>query len=127
MPSDSTVQYPGRTKLSELLVLLWCYALVEMPTQQLSKVTELKDISERLVEAIVHQPKVDAKEVRKFLRKARHKDLDQLEKQVAILKSLLKKMGVPFQAARELDELRMDIDDRWAVALETIDGMLEER
>lgn len=98
-----------------------------MPIQQLPKMTELKDISERLVEAIAHQPKVDVDEVRKFLQKARQKDLEQLEMQVVTLKNFVKKMGVPSQAAKELDELRMDIEDRWAVALESIDGMLEER
>jgi hypothetical protein len=98
-----------------------------MPIHQLPKITELNDISERLVEAIAHQPKVDVDEVRKFLQKARQKDLVQLEKQVVTLKSFVKKMGVPSEAAKELDELRMDIEDRWAVALESIDGMLEER
>jgi hypothetical protein len=98
-----------------------------MPIQQLAKITELNDISERLVEAIAHQPKVDVSEVRKFLQKARQKDLVQFEKQVVILKNFVKKMGVPSEAAKELDELRMDIQDRWAVALESIDGMLEER
>src|SRR4051812_18463725 len=98
-----------------------------MPIQQLPKITELKDISERLVEALVHQSKVDVNEVRKFLQKARRKDLDQLEKQVVTMKNFVKKMGVPSQSTKELDELRMDIEDRWAVALETIDGMLEER
>jgi hypothetical protein len=98
-----------------------------MPIEQVPKVAELKDISERLVEAIAHQPRVDVNGVRKFLQKARQKDLDQLEEQIATLKSFVKKMGVPSQAAKELDELRMDIEDRWGVALETIDGMLEER
>ena len=98
-----------------------------MPIEQVPKVAELKDISERLVEAIAHQPKVDGNGVRKFLQKARQKDLDQLEEQIVNLKSFVKKMGVPSQAAKELDELRMDIEDRWGVALETIDGMLEER
>jgi uncharacterized protein YecA (UPF0149 family) len=98
-----------------------------MPIEQVPKVAELKDISERLVEAIAHQPRVDVNGVRKFLQKARQKDLDQLEEQIVTLKSFVKKMGVPSQAEKELDELRMDIEDRWGVALETIDGMLEER
>lgn len=98
-----------------------------MLIQQPPKIAELKDISERLVDAIAHQPKADLNEVRKVLEKAREKELDQLETQMDSLKNFLKKMGVPPQAAKELDELRMDIEDRWAVALETIDGMLEER
>jgi hypothetical protein len=95
-----------------------------MPSPQPPKVAELKDISERLVEAIARRPKIDADTVRAFLVKARQKDLDQLEKHVAILKSFLEKMGVSSQTAKELDELRMDIEDRWAVALETINGKL---
>ena len=106
---------------------LRCYALTEMPSLQPPKVTELKDISERLVEAIARRPKIDADTVQAFLAKARQKDLDQLEKQVAILKSSLERMGVSSQAVKELDELRMDIEDRWAVALETINGKLEEK
>jgi mevalonate kinase len=97
-----------------------------MPSRQPPKVIELKDISEHLVEAIVRRPKVDADTVQAFLAKARQKDLDQLEKQLAILKSSLERMGVSSQAVKELDELRMDIEDRWAVALETINGKLEE-
>ena len=62
-----------------------------MPIEQVPKVAELKDISERLVEAIAHQPKVDGNGVRKFLQKARQKDLDQLEEQIVNLKSFVKK------------------------------------
>jgi hypothetical protein len=100
--------------------------LFEMPSPQLPKITELKNISERLVEAIAHQPKTDGDEVRKVFEEARRKDLEQLEKQVIPLKNFVNSMGVPSQAAKELDELQMDIEDRWAVTLETIDGLLEE-
>ena len=104
-----------------------CYAFVEMPIRQPSKTSDLKDISERLVEVIACQPKTQGIEVRRHLEKARQKDLDRLESQIATLKSFLGKMGVPVEAAKELDELRMDIEDRWAVALETIHGMFEDR
>ena len=64
-----------------------------MPSPQPPKVAELKDISERLVEAIALRPKIDADTVRAFLVKARQKDLDQLGEARGDFKEFLGKDG----------------------------------
>ncbi len=84
-----------------------------MPIQQSLKINEMKQISERIVAAIAHQPKVESSDVRRvLLRKLVGKDLDQLEKEIAILKRQLNRIDILTQAGKELDELRMDIEDR---------------
>jgi hypothetical protein len=53
--------------------------------------------------------------------------LSQLRAQVAALKKYLQKKGVSAEASRELDEFVMDVQDRWGVALESIEGLLDEK
>jgi hypothetical protein len=50
--------------------------------------------------------------------------LGDLDRQVTAIKRFLKSMGAPPSAAEELDELQLDIQDRWTVALEAIEGMV---
>jgi hypothetical protein len=84
------------------------------------------DISDRLLQAISHSATVDVDEVREYLAEARQKDLSDLDRQVTAIKRFLASMGAPASAAKELDELRMDIQDRWTVAVEAIEGILGE-
>jgi len=42
------------------------------------------------------------------------------EGDIALLKKYLKSNGLPSSTADELDELRMDIEDRWGGAIESI-------
>jgi hypothetical protein len=84
----------------------------------------MADISDRLLHAISHKSPVDLDEVREYLLKARQKNLADLGKQVTTIKSFLSNMGLPASATKELDELCMDIQDRWTVTVEAIEGML---
>jgi hypothetical protein len=89
-----------------------------------SHISEVADISDRVLQAISHKPTVEVEEVREYLVEARQKHLGDLDRQVAVTKRFLTSMGAPPSAAEELDELRLDIQDRWTVALEAIEGML---
>jgi hypothetical protein len=42
------------------------------------------------------------------------------EGDIATLKRYFKSKGLPASTANELDELRMDIEDRWSGAIESI-------
>jgi hypothetical protein len=89
-----------------------------------SHVSEMTDISDRLIHAISHKSPVDVDEVREYLVEARQKHLGDLDRQVTTIKRFLVNTGVPASATKELDELCMDIQDRWTVAVEAIEGML---
>jgi hypothetical protein len=96
-----------------------------MPTNKKpSHIAEMADISDRLLQAISHEPTVDVEEVSEYLIGARQKYLGDLDRQVTAIKRFLTSMGAPPSAAEELDELQLDIQDRWTVALEAIEGML---
>jgi hypothetical protein len=84
----------------------------------------MADISDRLLQAISHKSTVDVDEVRDYLIEAHQKNLGDLDRQVTTIKRFLTNMGAPASAAKELDELRMDIQDRWIVAVEAIEGTL---
>jgi L-lactate utilization protein LutB len=88
--------------------------------------TESIAISEQLVEALAQKPEIELRKVREYLAKMRDKDLTELDERIGAIKRRLMSMGVPVHAAGELDELRMDIEDRWTVAVESILGMLME-
>ena len=72
------------------------------------------------------KPKIDAAEVRKRFTSARQKSTDELAHQIELLKKFLKNKRVQSSVSDELDELRMDIDDKWSVVLESLNSVLEE-
>jgi hypothetical protein len=70
--------------------------------------------------------KINAAEVRKRFTSARQKSTDELAHQIELLKKFLKNKGVQSTVSDELDELRMDIEDKWSVALESLNSVLGE-
>ncbi|WP_130421661.1 hypothetical protein [Edaphobacter modestus] len=69
------------------------------------------------------EPEIDVDEVRKRIASARGEFMEHFDEQIKVLKKFLKSHNIP---AKELDELRMDIEDRWSVAEEAIMGEIGE-
>jgi hypothetical protein len=66
------------------------------------------------------KPEIDKKEVHEDLVSAQHRCMHHFEGDIAVLKRYLKSKGVPSDSVNELDDLRMDIEDRWSGAIESI-------
>jgi hypothetical protein len=66
------------------------------------------------------KPKIDKEDVHEHLVSARHSTMHHFEGDIATLKRYFKSKGLPASTANELDELRMDIEDRWSGAIESI-------
>ena len=71
------------------------------------------------------QPPLEVKKIRKRIDMAHQTAIDALIAQIALLQRYFMTKGVPAEAARELDEFFMDVQDRWTVAAETIEDILE--
>lgn len=69
------------------------------------------------------KPAIPVEEIRERLANAQHSSMDQLSGDIAILKKYLKSKGV--DATDELDRLCKATEQRWADAVESIEGMLE--
>jgi len=72
------------------------------------------------------KPKYDITEVREHIESIHQSVIEHLNSEIAILKKYLKSKGVSEDAAQELDDFVMDVQDRWGVAAEALDAMLEE-
>jgi len=66
------------------------------------------------------KPEIDKEDVREHLVSTQHSSMHHFEGDIALLKKYLKSKGLPSSTADELDELRMDIEDRWGGAIESI-------
>jgi hypothetical protein len=71
------------------------------------------------------KPQIDKEDVHERLVSAQHSTMHHFEGDIATLKRHFKSKGLPSYTADELDELRMDIEDRWGGAIESIMDKLE--
>jgi hypothetical protein len=68
----------------------------------------------------------DAEGIHEQLESVYQSAIDHLRMQMFALKRYLRSKDVPPEASRELDNFVMDVQDRWGVAVEAIEGMLGE-
>jgi hypothetical protein len=66
------------------------------------------------------KPEIDKEDVHEHLVSAQHRSMHHFEGDIAVLKRYFKSKGVPSDSVNELDDLRMDIEDRWSGAIESI-------
>jgi hypothetical protein len=72
------------------------------------------------------KPEIDKEDVHEHLVSAQHSTMHHFEGDIATLKRYFKSKGLPSSTADELDELRMDIEDRWSGSIESIMDKLGE-
>lgn len=68
------------------------------------------------------EPSLETKKIRERIHTGHLSVFDALSAQITILKKYFGTQGLPAEAAQELDEFMMDVQDRWTVAAETIRG-----
>jgi hypothetical protein len=70
-------------------------------------------------------PSLEVNKIRKRIRTGHQSAIDALSAQITLLQKYFRTRGLPAEAVQELDEFIMDVQDRWTVAAEAIEDILE--